>query len=194
MSSFVTTARLQQFFTGLKSIFAPIAHASSGTSYGVGSTTNYGHVKLVTGDMNGASNADGEAPSKNHTHSQYVASSSLSTILADYATTDQLQTVQQSIAGVYKYYGTSADIPTIADFSNDSLIKVGLVFNISGTFTTTSDFVEGAGHEYEAGTNIVIQNVTTSQGEVTAITWDVLGGGLTVPETTQAEITTILAS
>lgn len=51
---------------------APTSHASSTTTYGVGTTANYGHVKLTTGDMNGAIHADGVAVSKNHTHSQYV--------------------------------------------------------------------------------------------------------------------------
>lgn len=51
---------------------APTSHASSATTYGVGTTANYGHVKLATGDMNGATHADGVAVSKNHTHSQYV--------------------------------------------------------------------------------------------------------------------------
>ena len=51
---------------------APMSHASSATTYGVGTSANYGHVKLATGDMNGATHADGVAVSKNHTHSQYV--------------------------------------------------------------------------------------------------------------------------
>ena len=51
---------------------APTSHASSATTYGVGTTANYGHVKLATGDMNGATHADGVAVSKNHTHSQYL--------------------------------------------------------------------------------------------------------------------------
>ena len=51
---------------------APTSHASSATTYGVGTSANYGHVKLATGDMNGATHADGVAVSKNHTHSQYV--------------------------------------------------------------------------------------------------------------------------
>lgn len=53
---------------------APNNHASTATTYGVGTTTKYGHVKLATGDMNGASNEDGVACSKNHTHSQYLTS------------------------------------------------------------------------------------------------------------------------
>ena len=51
---------------------APTSHASSATTYGVGTTANYGHVKLATGDMNGATHSDGVAVSKNHTHGQYL--------------------------------------------------------------------------------------------------------------------------
>ena len=37
---------LYQGGTALASIYAPIAHASSATTYGIGTSTNYGHVKL----------------------------------------------------------------------------------------------------------------------------------------------------
>ena len=62
------------------SVYAPISHASSATTYGIGTTSNYGHVKLATGDMNGATHVDGVAVSKNHTHSQYVTSSGVTSI------------------------------------------------------------------------------------------------------------------
>lgn len=51
---------------------APKDHATTATTYGVGTTQKYGHVKLVAGDMNGKANADGQVPSLNHTHSQYA--------------------------------------------------------------------------------------------------------------------------
>lgn len=51
---------------------APKNHATTATTYGVGTTQKYGHVKLVTGDMNGKANTDGQVPSLNHTHSQYA--------------------------------------------------------------------------------------------------------------------------
>ena len=51
--------------------FAPVDHSSTATTYGLGTTSKYGHMMLVTGDMNGKSNADGKVPSLNHTHSQY---------------------------------------------------------------------------------------------------------------------------
>lgn len=51
---------------------APKNHATTATTYGVGTSANYGHVKLVTGDMNGKANVDGQVPSLNHTHGQYA--------------------------------------------------------------------------------------------------------------------------
>ena len=47
------------------------SHASTDTTYGVGTTGNYGHVKLATGNMNGATHDDGVACSKSHYHAQY---------------------------------------------------------------------------------------------------------------------------
>lgn len=38
--------------------------------------------------------------------------------------------------------------------------REGFVYNITNAFTTTSDFVEGAGASYPAGTNVVIINTT----------------------------------
>lgn len=51
---------------------APKNHATTATTYGVGTTQKYGHVKLVTGDMKDKVNADGQVPSLDHTHSQYA--------------------------------------------------------------------------------------------------------------------------
>ncbi len=62
---------------------APNNHASSATTYGLGTSSVYGHVKLVTGDLNGKSAADGMAASQSHTHSQYLTSHQS---LAGYAT------------------------------------------------------------------------------------------------------------
>lgn len=50
---------------------APMSHASSATTYGVGTTADYGHVKTQTGDMNGTSSTNGIAAGLGHTHSQY---------------------------------------------------------------------------------------------------------------------------
>lgn len=54
---------------------APTSHASTATTYGVGTTANYGHVKTQSGDMNGTSSTDGIAAGLGHTHSQYAVAS-----------------------------------------------------------------------------------------------------------------------
>lgn len=65
------TAKAVVYYVGDNA--APKNHATTDTTYGVGTTQKYGHVKLVTGDMNGKVNADGQVPSLNHTHSQYAS-------------------------------------------------------------------------------------------------------------------------
>lgn len=61
-----------------------------------------------------------------------------------------------STAGAYIAKGAVAfeNLPTL-DASRE-----GFVYNITNAFTTTSDFVEGAGASYPAGTNVVIINTT----------------------------------
>lgn len=51
---------------------APNDHASPETTYGVGTTLNYGHVKLRSGDLNSLSYAHGCAASQSHIHGQYA--------------------------------------------------------------------------------------------------------------------------
>lgn len=51
----------------------PTNHASTSTSYGLGNTVSYGHVQLLTGDLNGTEYTDGVAASSQHSHSQYSA-------------------------------------------------------------------------------------------------------------------------
>jgi hypothetical protein len=47
------------------------SHASSGTSYGAGTTSNYGHVKIQNGDLHTKTHTDGVAAGLAHTHSLY---------------------------------------------------------------------------------------------------------------------------
>ena len=56
------------------------SHASSATTYGIGTASNYGHVKIKTGDLNGvnvASPPAGEVASSGHYHSQYAGKTEL---------------------------------------------------------------------------------------------------------------------
>lgn len=91
--------------------------------------------------------------------------------------------ISSAIASVYKPVGSSA-------FANLPLLSAGIegyVFNITDAFTTTSDFVEGAGNSYPAGTNIVC--ISTRDG----YKWDVLSGFIDLSgyQTTISDLETI---
>lgn len=91
--------------------------------------------------------------------------------------------ISSAIASVYKPAGSSAfaNLPPL--FANIE----GYVFNITDAFTTTSDFVEGAGKEYPAGTNIVC--ISTRDG----YKWDILSGFIDLSgyQTTISDLETI---
>lgn len=91
---------------------APKDHATTDTTYGVGTTGNYGHVKLVTGDMNGKADADGQVPSLNHTHSQYA-------LLSGATFTGSV-----TIAGNLNVNGTTTTIRSTTLAVKDKLIEV----------------------------------------------------------------------
>lgn len=77
--------------------------------------------------------------------------------------------IKNAITNVYKAQGTVAfaSLPTLS-----SSIE-GYVYNVSDAFTTTSDFVEGSGKSYPAGTNVVCINTSG-----TTYKWDVLAGSI----------------
>lgn len=72
-----------------------------------------------------------------------------------------------TIGSVYKPAGTVTfeSLPTL------SSTYEGYVYNVSNAFTTTSDFVEGAGKAYPAGTNVVCIDTGSA-----VYKWDILGG------------------
>ena len=75
--------------------------------------------------------------------------------------------INTKIASVYKAKGSVAflDLPVLTS-SNE-----GFVYDINESFTTTSDFVEGAGVTYPAGTNVVIIDIGSG-----VYKYDVLAG------------------
>jgi hypothetical protein len=75
--------------------------------------------------------------------------------------------VDSKLSSTYKAKGS------VAFASLPSLIAAneGNVYNVTDAFTTTSDFVEGSGKSYPAGTNVVIVNTTG-----TTYKYDVLSG------------------
>ena len=75
--------------------------------------------------------------------------------------------IAAKVSSTYKAAGTVqfASLPT------PSATEEGKVYNISDAFTTTEDFVEGAGQRYPAGTNVVCIDTADE-----AYKWDVLAG------------------
>lgn len=57
---------------------APTSHASSSSTYGLGTTANYGHVKISNGDVNTVASASGLAAGMDHSHGNYVTKSAFS--------------------------------------------------------------------------------------------------------------------
>ena len=91
-----------------------------------------------------------------------------STNPSGYQTASQVETaINNKIGSTYKAKGsvTFANLPALTSTNE------GNVYNVSDAFTTTADFVEGAGKDYPAGTNVVIINTTGSTYK-----YDVLSG------------------
>lgn len=76
--------------------------------------------------------------------------------------------IATQVSSVYKAKGS---IPNISDLPTPSKNTEGFVYNIESEFTTNSNFVEGVGKTYPAGTNVVIVNT-----EGTTYKYDVLAG------------------
>ena len=75
--------------------------------------------------------------------------------------------IAAKVSSTYKAAGTVqfTSLPT------PSATEEGKVYNISDAFTTTENFVEGAGQKYPAGTNVVCIDTANE-----AYKWDVLAG------------------
>lgn len=77
-------------------------------------------------------------------------------VKADFATKEELDdAISAKIGSTYTAGGSVAfsDLPML-DSAN-----TGLVVNVTDGFTTTDSFVEGAGKQYPAGTNVVVVKV-----------------------------------
>lgn len=81
------------------------------------------------------------------------------------------------LADIYIIKGSCAfaDLPDTLTLSMS-----GYVYDITDDFTTTADFVGGAGKKYPAGTNIVIANTGTP--ELPVMKFDVIGSFVNVDE------------
>lgn len=95
-------------------------------------------------------------------------------------TADQVQAaISSAITGVYTPKGSIAfaSLPTAAAGNK------GWVYNVTDAFTTTAAFVEGAGHSYAAGTNVVCVDAGSGSYK-----WDVLAGTIDLTELTADEV------
>lgn len=88
----------------------------------------------------------------------------MSTNFMSYANAEAIFTVVgqkfSALGGAYKAKGSIpfASRPSVATATADD---IGNVYNITDNFTTTAEFLEGAGKKYPAGTNIVIVDAST---------------------------------
>ena len=86
----------------------------------------------------------------------------------NYATTSSVNSlISAAVAGAYKAKGSVAfaSLPAIASAT------IGDVYNVTDQFSTTANFMEGAGKTYSAGTNVVCVDAGSGTKK-----WDVLAG------------------
>ena len=87
---------------------------------------------------------------------------------AGYQTADQVNAlIESKVSSTYKPQGSVA----FASLPSPAKASLGHVYNVTDSFTTTSSFVEGAGKQYPAGSNVAV--VEAGSG---TYKWDVLAG------------------
>ncbi|MBQ2285196.1 MAG: hypothetical protein II244_05990 [Clostridia bacterium] len=140
---------------------------------GVNSTTG-GTINVTAMEKTDISIASGSTNYLDYNSSTGAISANVDTsVVASSTNLITSGAVQSAISGaistVYKAAGSVAfaSLPTLG-----SSVE-GNVYNITDNFTTTSDFVEGAGKSYPAGTNVVCINTTG-----TTYKWDVLAASI----------------
>ena len=74
-----TTGKLIKDGGSKISDLAPKNHASTATTYGSGTTTNYGHVKINSGDCSTNTFTNGVAAASKHSHSEMTGTASATT-------------------------------------------------------------------------------------------------------------------
>ena len=93
-----------------------------------------------------------------------------------YATTSSVNSaIASAVSTVYKPKGSVA----FASLPAVSSATAGDVYNVTNSFSTTVDFVEGTGKSYPAGTNVVCVDVSGTKK------WDVLAGFVDLSSYTQ---------
>lgn len=103
-------------------------------------------------------------------------------VVKSYVDTQVQEAISSAITGVYTPKGSIAfaSLPTAAAGNK------GWVYNVSDAFTTTAAFVDGAGHSYGAGTNVVCVDAGSGSYK-----WDVLAGIIDLTELSADEVQTL---
>lgn len=130
----------------------------------VGTDSNYARVAV------GAPSGGNDATTKDYVDNK----------VSGLQTADQVRAaISSAITGVYTPKGSIAfkSLPTAAAGNK------GWVYNVTDAFTTTAAFVEGAGHSYGAGTNVVCVDAGSGSYK-----WDVLAGTIDLTELTATEV------
>lgn len=109
---------------------------------------------------------------------QKANSSDVPTAVSDLTNDSGFQTasqvesaIDQHLSAVYKAAGSVASISALPSPSESYL---GYVYDVAAAFTTTSDFVEGAGVDYPAGTDVAI--IAVQSGGTTTYKYDAMSG------------------
>ena len=94
-----------------------------------------------------------------------------------------IEELQNIVSNVYTIKGSIAfeNLPTE--------INIGWVYNISNDFITTDNFIEGAGIQCKAGTNIVVVNIGSNETPIKK--WDILSVGASIDYATTEDIKNI---
>ena len=140
--------------------------------------------RTPTGGASGGVTVDTEMSSTSTNSVQNkVVKSYVDTKVSGLQTASQVQdAISSAITGVYTPKGSIAfsSLPTAAAGNK------GWVYNVADAFTTTAAFVEGAGHSYGAGTNVVCVDAGSGSYK-----WDVLAGIIDLTELTADEVQTL---
>lgn len=112
-----------------------------------------------------------------------VVKSYVDTKVSDLQTASQVKAaINSALTGVYTPRGSIS----FANLPQPQEGNKGYVYNVTNDFTTTSAFLEGAGHAYGAGTNVVCVDVGSGSYK-----WDVLAGTIDLTELTADEVQTL---
>ena len=139
------------------------------TATAIRSTPGADYIRFAVGTPTG----DNDATTKDYVDNK----------VSGLQTADQVRAaISSAITGVYTPKGSIAfkSLPTAASGNK------GWVYNVTDAFTTTAAFVEGAGHSYGAGTNVVCVDAGSGSYK-----WDVLAGTIDLTELTADEVQTL---